>query len=1056
MIRHPVPTDLSFRLAGPVEMDLNGELLSITSPRQEIVLTMLLLESNQVISVSRLIDALWEDAPPQTAKNQVQIIISALRGLLGDPGGDVVVTRSPGYLIRIPDDALDLKRFELIVASGTAAAAEQRRPRAIEHLRAALALWRGPAMDGVPSAVVQAAATRLNERRLAVLQDCLELELQDGRHQEIIGELMVLIAEYPLNEMFRAQLMLSLYRSGRQAEALATFRACRGILKENLGLDPGDDLRRLERAILTGDSRLELPGPLATGGLRSQPAQAPVPRQLPAAIADFTGREQELARICGLLSPADPGGGMPYVTVVTLTGRGGAGKTALALRAAHLVCDAFPDGQLFAQLHGDTARSPADLLGQFLWSFGIPRDTVPAGLEDRAAMYRSWLAGRQMLIVIDDAASISQVTPLLPGSPSCAVIITTRRQFAGLEGVSQLEVEPLDEQSAIGLLARATSVDRVGADQGAARALVRLCEGMPLALRIVAAKLAARPHWRMDQVVRRLEDEGRRLDELHLDGVSIRATLSISYESLEEDGKRLLRRLGMRGSTDFSSWIAAPLLNCSPDVAEGVLDDLVERRLVEVVVAQDEPVHFHLHNLVRIYAMERLAAEEPAPDQMAAVRRLLGCWLFLAAESHRRIYGGDFGLLHGTAQRWPLPAETVHHLLRDPIAWFLGEHSALVAAIDLAREAALDELCWDLATTSVTLFESGSHTDDWRGTHKTALLAVRDAGNRRGEAALLCSLGGLELTWDPAAAALHLKRSLELFDALADVHGRAMALSGLAFGDCIGGRYEAALARYQAALAGFQEAGVPLGEADVLTNLAQIHVDRQHPDVAEGLLDEALGLCRKLGARRAAAQARCELAELHLRRGRLERAEESFVDVLRTADEIDDLAGQANALAGLGNTRLRQGNLAQAEADLHAALDVAGHCGDRLVRGRVLYALGELNFAAGRDGPAMIRADEALGVLGKLGSAVVWKARALDLVGRLHERAGRAGTAAYVWQSAMELVGEADRALAGQLAESLARLGAGQPHPGPDAVPPPMAAGISRLFPSGPRAARSA
>jgi DNA-binding SARP family transcriptional activator/tetratricopeptide (TPR) repeat protein len=1049
MIRDLAPIDLKFRLAGPVEVDLDGELLSITSPRQEIVLTMLLLESNQVISVSRLIDALWDDAPPQTAKNQVQITISALRGLLGSSGGDVIVTRPPGYLIRIPDNALDLKRFELIAASGAVAAAEQRRPLAIEQLRAALALWRGPALDGVPSAIVQAAATRLNERRLAVLQDCLELELQEGRHQEIIGELMALISEYPLNEMFRAQLMLSLYRSGRQAEALATFRACRRILREDLGLDPGDDLRQMESAILTGDSRLELPAPSPGGGPRSQQGPAQVPRQLPSAIPDFTGREKELATICGLLTPADPAGEMPYVTVVTLTGRGGAGKTALALRAAHMVSDAFPDGQLFAPLHGDTTRTPVDLLGHFLRSFGIPRDTVPAGLEDRAAMYRSWLAGRRMLIVIDDAASISQVTPLLPGAPSCAVIVTTRRQFAGLEGVSQLEVEPLDEQSAIGLLTRATSVERVSADQEAARALVRLCEGMPLALRIVAAKLAARPHWRMDQMVRRLEDEGRRLDELHLDGVSIRATLSISYESLGEDGKRLLRRLGLRGATNFSSWIAAPLLNCSPQVAEGVIDDLVERRLVEVVVAQDEKVHFHLHNLVRIYAMERLAAEESAPDQTAAVRRLLGCWLFLAAESHLRIYGGDFGLLHGMAQRWPLPAETVHLLLHDPIDWFLGEHSALVAAITLAREAALDELCWDLTTTSVTLFESGSHTDDWRGTHETALLAVRDAGNRRGEAALLHSLGALELTWHPAAAALHLKRSLELFDELADVQGRAMALSGLAFGDRIGGRYEASLAHYQGALAGFQDAGVPLGEADVLTNLAQIHVDRQHPDIAEEMLDEALGLCRKLGARRAAAQARCELAELHLRCGHLERAEESFDDVLRTAAEIDDLAGQANALAGRGNTRLRQGKLAQAEADLCAALDAADQCGDRLVRGRVLYALGELNFAAGRDGPAMSRAEEALGVLGKLGSAVVWKARALYLVGRLHERAGRASTAVYVWQSAMELADEADRALVGQLAESLGRLGAGQPHPGQEAgvpSPPPVAAGIPRPF----------
>jgi DNA-binding SARP family transcriptional activator/tetratricopeptide (TPR) repeat protein len=1014
---------MEFRLAGPVEVVLNGEPVAITAARQEIVLTMLLLEANHVISVSRLVDALWEEAPPRTAKNQIQITVSALRSLLGDPEGSIIVTRSPGYLIRIPDEALDLKRFEQLAADGASAAAEHRRPEAVLCLRSALALWRGPAMDGVASKIVQVAATQLHERRLAVQQTCLELELQLGRHQDIIGDLTALTTEQPLHELIRAQLMLALYRSGRQAEALETFRECREILKRELGLDPCEELRRLEFAILVGDPQLDLPGSTPRTGQENKPGPVIVPGQLPGAIPDLTGREEALEQICGQLSAAGAGDDMPYVPVVALTGRGGAGKTALAVRAAHQVRDAFPDGQLFAQLHGDAARSPADALDQFLRAFGIAPDMVPGNLEARAAMYRSLLAERRVLVVIDDVASIGQLIPLLPGAPTCAAIITTRKRFSGLEGVSQFEVEPLDEQSAIGLLARLTSPARMLEEREAARVLVGLCEGMPLALRIAAAKLVARPHWRIDQIVHRLQDEERRLDELRLDGASIRATMAISYASLDEDGRRLLRRLGLCGATDFSSWTGAPLLDCRADVAAGKLEELVEARLVEVVVREDKSVRFYLHDLVRIYAVERLGNDESPATRVDLARRLLGCWLFLAAEAHRRVFDGVCGVLHGTARHSPLPADTVDLLLQDPLGWFRSEQTALIAAIQLARETGLDELCWDLAATSATLFESGTHTDGWHNALESALDTVRSAGNKRGEAAILCSLGTLELTGQPSESAVHFEKSLDLFAGLSDTHGRALALSGLAFVTRIGGKYGLALSHYEVALAGFKEAGDLMGAANVLKNMAQIHLDRQHDDVAEQLLSEALVLCRTLDARRVTAQVTCELAEIHLRRGQLKQAEESFKYALLTAREVGDITGQAYALVGLGNIRRRHGEFVQAESDLRAALRSANQTGDRVVRGRVLLAVAELALAMDRTGPAMARIDEALRVLGELGSAAVWRARALELVGRLHERAGRASTAAHAWRSAMELACEENPLLAGKLAQALARLG---------------------------------
>jgi DNA-binding SARP family transcriptional activator len=1022
---------MEFRLLGPVEVVLDDEPVGIAAARQEIVLTMLLLEANRVVSVSRLVDALWDEEPPLTAKSQVQISVSALRRLLARPDdSSVITTRSPGYLIRVPDEALDLRRFELLAARGASFAAEQQNAEAVQQHRAALGLWRGPAAMGVESRVVQSAAVRLNESRLAVLENCLDLELQLGRHQELVGELRELIAKYPLRERFRAQLMIALYRSGRQAEGLEVFRTARDTLMEELGLEPGDELRTLERAILANDPELDLPegggrvtmhGVTVHGGL----TVVPTPRQLPAAIADFTGREDLLAQVCELLSPASQWDGSRHVPVVTLTGRGGVGKTALALYAAHLLRDAYPDGQLFTQLNEGEGqpKSTAGLLERFLRSFGVAPTALPAGVEERAVMYRSWLAERRVLIVFDGAVSTKRVLPLLPGSPSCAVIITSRNRLSGLAGAHRFDIEPLDEQSGLDLLSRAIGVDRVAAEEESARALVGLCERLPLALRIAAAKLAARPHWRVRQMVRRLEDEKRRLDELDLDGVSIRATLSLSYDNLDEDGRRLLRRLSLLGSIDFASWVSAPLLELDVDASDELLDVLVEARLVEAWRTEDGSVRFQLHDLVRIYAVERLMGEESAGAREALLHRLLGCWLALATEAHRRGYGGDFSILHGTAEHWPLPPHVVDALLENPIGWFQSEHSALVAAIMQACQAGFDELGWDLALTSVTLFETGSHVDEWRATHEAALATVRAADNSRGEAALLYSLGTLALTGHLNNASHYLNESLRLFDELDDCHGRALALGCLAFVDRLDGDYTRALTRHRDALDGFRQVGDLISEAHMLKSMAQIHMDWQQYDVAEQMLDEALAVCRKLGAARVTAQTEHELAELCLRRGDLPRAVESFDRVRLSAREADDIVGQAYAALGLGVARCMLGEHLPAEADLRTAQELVGQTGDLLLQGRTLFALAELEFANGRIPAATANADEALRVLGNLGSAMVWRARVLELAGRLHERSGRVTAAAEAWRRALEWVGEADPALVRRLNTAVARLG---------------------------------
>lgn len=1014
------------RVLGPVDVIIDGTPVSITSARQEIVLAVLLLEANRVVSVSRLVDALWDEAPPSTAKSQVQISVSALRRALAlREYGPLIVTRPPGYLIEVPDEALDLRRFELLASSGMAAAAEQRTFEAARELRCALDLWRGPAAMGVDSRIVQAAATALNEQRLAVLEECIELELQLGRHRNLIGELGGLVAEHPLRERFRAQLMLALYRSSRQAEALEVYRDSREILMRELGLDPGAELQNLQDAILLNDGSLSLPGDAGRLVSLGRPDTAPVPRQLLMAPADLVGRDEMLRQVCEVLSPADAPG-LPKVVIVVLTGSGGAGKTALALHAGHLLKDVYPDGQLFAAFDalGDQPTSPTGLLEQFLRSFGFAA-ALPVSIEDRAAMYRSWLADKRVLIVLDDVVSTDQVTPLLPGNPNCAVIITTRKRLSGLEGARRFEIGALDERSAVDLLARIVGADRVAGEPESARALARLSEWLPLALRIASARLVGRPHWRISQLVRRLEDEKRRLDELDFDGVSIRTTISFSYRNIDDRARLLFRRLGLLGPIDFASWVAAPLLDIYSPQAEELLENLVEARLVEARRTEDGTVRFHMHDLVRICAVEQLVKSESATGRAAVAHRLLGCWLSLVTESHRREFGG---ILHGTADRWSLDRESTDALLRDPIAWFKSERTGLVAAILQAAALGLDELCWDLAVSSGAFFQATSYTYDWQRTHEAALACVRDAGNRRGEAAVLYSLGTLAMLSRPDRAARDFTVPLGMFEDLGDVQGRALTLGGLAFAEHLSGHHDTALQQYQNALEDFRQIGDPIGEADMLTAIAQIHMDREQHDVAAELLNGALAIGQEQAARRVVAQAEYAIGQLYLRRGRLQQAEDTFSSALLTMrGASNDPVIQAYALAGLGITRCRQGRFAVAEADLSAALETARGSGDLLVRGQVLLGMAELDIARDQTGSAMARLVEALAVQSDIGSLPLLGARALLMIGRVHEREGDRAAASRAWQVAAAMASDTDQALASQLAAALEGLAAESP-----------------------------
>ena len=976
-------TGLRFGLLGPLEVLAGGQAVHVGGARQRVVLAMLLLEAGRVVQLERLIDAVWDDQPPATARSQVQIAVSELRRRLGGPA--LILTHPTGYLVRLPEHALDVTRFRQLAAEGREAARRGDAAAATVALRASLGLWRGDAAAGIGSRLVQGAAVRLNEERLAVVEECVGLELALGLHQTVIGELRELLTRHPFRERLHAHLMLALYRSGRQAEALAAYREAHRLLADDHGLDPGGELRALERAILDNHPALDPPAAPAV-------LERIVPRQLPAAPLDFVGRAAEVELVGSLLSrTGEPTGPATDGVPVLITGPGGVGKTALALHSAHGARQHFPDGQLFAHLRGSDVHPlrPESVLDQFLRALGVPPDMLPTDLGELAALYRSRLADQRVLVVLDDAGRADQVVPLIPGHPDCAVVVTSRGPLPGLHGAERLELEVLPPESSMALLLRVLGEGRVRAETEAAGLLADSCGHLPLALRIAAAKLSVRRHWPIARMVSRLGDERRRLDELTLDGVGVRASISMSYRTLKPPASRLLLLLSMFGGGDFGGWVGGPLLDVGAGAAD-ILDELVEARLVDVSVDPRGRARFRLHDLIRIFAWETLAIEVPPSARGQAQQRLLRCWLFLVREAHRRHYGGHFTILCSRAEPWVLPTEIVDEVVADPIEWFETERSNLVSAISLAAQLREDELCWELAMASVTFFEARADRDAWRETHEIALTAVRQAGNERGDAAMRYSRGSLALVEQRLDdAEVDLSAAMAWFEQAGDAHGRGLAQRNLAFIDRLQGRYDAALDRYTRALADLRSVGDRGAEAHALGNMAQVHLERGQHSQAERLLTEALAICGDIGARRLEAQLRYRVGELHFERHDLAAAEAAFRAVLATTGETDDPVGRAYALLGLGRVRLAHRDLPAAEAALGEALALMQQTGHRLGVGQARLALAEAALEAGNEAVAASRLEDADATLAQIGAAI-WTARAVELRDRL--RSGRKRT----------------------------------------------------------------
>lgn len=939
------PPSCSYRLLGPLEVcGGNGTSLRIPPGRQQTILSALLLDANRVVAMERLIDIVWGDEPPQTARTQIQICVSQLRGSLDSVGlAETILTKPPGYLLRVAQGQLDLGRFTTAVADAEAAVARGEDSEASQLLRTALALWQGPALSGTTSRLLQPAAAQLDEARFAALETCADIDLRLGRHRQLIGELGSLVSEHPLRERLRGQLMLALYRSGRQSEALEVYRTGRATLIDQLGLEPGDALRAVETAILSGEADLPTeppakpvppvsPVPPSTETTESAesaapppppPPQTPAPLQLPRDIADFTGRADLIEQTRGLLCDEQPSS--TATRVVVLTGKSGAGKSTLAIHLAHqLAADHFPDGQLYRDLGAThTERATADdVLGRFLRALGIPGEAVPETLDERAEMYRQLLARKRMLVVLDDVADESQLKPLLPGSTSSAVIVTSRARLSGLAGAHGLEVDVLDTEQAVALLTHLVGEQRVAGERAAAEALVRMVGGLPLALRIVAARLSARPHWSLAWMLERLSDERRRLDELAHGQMMVRASLTMTYDGLPQDTRRLLRLLGLVDGSAFPTWAAAALLDTDLYEAGDLLEQLVDAQLLEISgIDLDGSPRYRFHDLIRLYAREQLDREESPAEQRGAVARIVGGWLGLAAQAHRRLYGGDFTVLHSDATRWLPPQRSVDALLAEPLMWLDAEHTNLCAAVGLAARNELPAPCWDLAVSLVALFEARCYFDDWERTHTTALEAVRAAGDRRGEAALLCSLGSLQLSRSRTEQAReYLLPALAAFQELGEVHGSALTERNLALVHHFQGEVGQAEVFYRSALSGFLRADDPVGQAHVLGQIGQLELVAGDEESAARRFHEALAICRATGGARVEVQLRYRLAELLIRRNEVEQGRSILIDLLERVRTGRDLTGEARIVHRIGLLEHRLGDFGSAYERLSEAL----------------------------------------------------------------------------------------------------------------------------------------
>jgi len=923
-----------FAILGPLSVTDDGRDVPITAGRDRVVLAMLLLHACRTVSTVDLIDAVWDESPPATARGQLQTCISRLRRMLPST---VIQTHPAGYGVQLDDDALDAARFARLIAE---ARAEPIPDEARRRLRAALDLWHGTALAGIDSRPVRLAAALLDEQYAAVIEDWIDLELERGSARDLLAELTGLVERFALRERLRAQLMLALSRVGRQAEALSEYRRGRDILHRELGVEPSAMLRDVHQKLLTGEisapARLGAPigpasvGPTLTGGVSA----------LPRAVGDFTGRSAIIERI---VQPAESTGASPYVAVVD--GMAGCGKTTVAVHAARLLRTRFPDAQLFIDLQGHSTKSPIEPAAAtvtLLRQLGVAADRIPDDPADRVQLWHHVLGARRAILVLDNAASTAQVTPLLPTFGAVAVLVTSRRRLAGLDGVTAQSVPLLTEPEAVELFGRIVG-DRAAGEPGAVVEVVRRCGLLPLAIRLAGSRLAHRPGWRVADLVRRLGAVA--LPGLTAEDRTVAAAFALSYGQLAPPYQRMFRLLGLFPGDRFSIGAAAALADLPRSDAADLVDGLVDVHLLE----EPERGRFRLHDLLREYAGTLLDAE-PEDLRRAALRRLFdhvvhqSAALSRSAETQTSLLTARFGD--------PARPDLIRTDLEPP-AFLDQERTNLLAVSRSAAASGEHRYVWLLARAAWRLWFQQGYFDDMIDAFERGLAVARTAGDDAAAGVMANYLAsGYHRVGRIRDAANMLSVAHEFASRAGDRVIATAALSNLGIVHVESGDIDAAERASRASLADRRRRQDLSGLAISLATMGLVADRRWRHRERLDWYRRSMLLSAEIGA---TVQQYVAFSNIAVTRSQLGHpvAERMLLLSISLNIRVDRLSTAGGAMSALGVFYGRRGRFAEAYAWHRRALEIVDETNERRLLsefrvdfGRTLYAAGDRPAAA--------------------------------------------------------------------------------------------------------------
>jgi tetratricopeptide (TPR) repeat protein/DNA-binding SARP family transcriptional activator len=983
-------------LLGPVEVGpARGAMTPVTQPRLRVLLGLLGVAANHVVSVEALVDGVWgEEWSPRRDQNLHTLVYQLRRRLATlEPGGRARLVRAEaGYRLVLGPGDLDVAIFQNLARRGREAARAGDTAGARELFGRALGVWRGAALADATQLCPRLAgeAARLEEARLAVVEERIGCDLALGRHGEVAAELAGLVAAFPLRERLAALLMTALYRCGRRGEALAAYDTVRRVLAGQLGLDPGPELAGLQAQVLADDPALA-----ATAGPGGAAAAT---RTLPRDLASFTGRQRELRELV-----AAAAGASGVVGIHAIGGMAGIGKTALAVHAAHQLAGRFPAGQIFLPLHGHTPGQqpvdPADALASLLLTAGVPAAQIPPGLEARMALWRDRLAERQLLLVLDDAASSEQVLPLLPGTGGSLVLVTSRRHLTALEDATAISLDTLPPGEAAELLVRLAARPGFSPADPAVGQITRLCGYLPLAIGMLARQLHHHSAWSAVGRAAELAAARDRLELMTTENLSVAAAFNLSYADLTVDQQRLFRRLGLHPGADVDAYDAAALDGSGLAAARRGLEALYDQYLLA------EPAHgrYRMHDLIREHSRALAGRLDTDGDRDQATGRLLDYYQHAGARAE--------ALLTRQARR-PTPAQAagprpaVVPALTDreqALAWARAERTNLLACLDHATGTGQHARITALTAGLAGLLRHDGPWAEALTCHATALRAAQHLGDRPGQAGALTNLADVRhLTGDYPGAARDLQEAVSTFRDLGDRLGQANALTIL--GDVRGstGDYPGAARDLQEALGIYRDLGDRLGQANALTGLGGVRrLTGDYPAAARDL-QEALGIYRDLGGRPAQADALNILGYVRWRTGDYPGATRDLREALGICRDLGERRGQARALANLGRVRRLTGDYQQAAEDLEQALGLYRDLGDRRGQANALWELGAVRRQTGDYSAAARGLEEALDIYRDLGDRG-GEAVALNETGTLHRVGGDLRKAGSCHQQALDL-----------------------------------------------------